>query len=130
MLFAAVGYAFNMLLIHILAVDKVPPSVNLHQSNLGFMLSSSLLCSFHPNKLEAADITFTLILQVLGVVLMGYITQYFIIKANSLTKPSYVMPFGYVSIVGGFIADAFLFKTNFEFLPVIGTILTSTGLLG
>ena len=40
------------------------------------------------------------------------------------------MPFGYVSVVAGFLADVFLFKTQFQFLAVVGMIFTSVGLLG
>ena len=40
-----------------------------------------------------------------------------------------MMPFGYVAIMFGFIADIYLFKTEFSWLAVIGIILTSSGLL-
>lgn len=60
MLFSAFGYALNMLLIHILS-KAVTPAVNLHQSNIGFLLMSSLLCSFTPNHLESSDISYKLV---------------------------------------------------------------------
>lgn len=129
MLFSAFGYALNMLLIHILA-KAVTPSLNIHQSNIGFLLMSSLLCSFTPNHLESTDITFKLVLELLAIVVIGYMTQFLIIRANSIKKPSYVMPFGYVSVVAGFLADIFLFKTQFSFLAIVGMALTSVGLLG
>ena len=49
MLFSAAGLACNMLLVHIIAKD-IPPIVNLHQSNLGYVLASGTLCSFTPHQ--------------------------------------------------------------------------------
>ena len=129
MLSSAVGYACNMLLIHILA-KKIPPIVNLHQSNLGFLLASAFLCSFIPHSLSLSDITWKLVLIVLATVVTGFLTQLFIIRANSIAKPSVVMPFGYISVAMGFLADVYLFGTHFTALAVVGMILTSAGLLG
>jgi drug/metabolite transporter (DMT)-like permease len=112
MLFAALGYALNMLIIHIIA-GKVSPTLNLHQSNVGFLFMSSLLCSISPRPIDYQQVSPSLIVQVLAIVPMGYLTQYLIIRANSLSKPSYVMPFGYVSVVAGFAADVLLFGTQF-----------------
>ena len=39
------------------------------------------------------------------------------------------MPFGYVTVVIGFIADIYLFGTKFSLLGAVGIVLTSTGLL-
>ena len=39
------------------------------------------------------------------------------------------MPFGYVCVVAGFLADLYLFQTDFNFLAVVGMGLTSVGLL-
>ena len=71
-----------------------------------------------------------MIVILLGIVFTGFFTQFFIIKANSLAKPSLVMPFGYVSIAVGFVADVVLFGTQFTVLAIVGMILTSAGLLG
>ena len=129
MLFSAVCYACNMLLIHIIA-KQIAPIVNLHQSNIGFMLASAILCSFIPNPLSLQDISLDIVLTVLGIVASGFLTQLFIIRANSYAKPSLVMPFGYVSVAVGFLADVLLFDTSFTFLSILGMLLTSAGLLG
>ena len=129
MIFSAIGLAGNMLLVHIIAKD-LPPIVNLHQSNLGYVIASGTLCSFTPHRVPMEEISWLLIVILLGIVLTGFFTQFFIIKANSLAKPSLVMPFGYVSIAVGFIADVVLFSTQFTVLAIIGMILTSAGLLG
>lgn len=110
MLVAAVGYAGNMLLIHILS-KKIAPIVNLHQSNLGFILAGSIFCSFTGSEVKREQVGWVLIAEVAGVVVCGFLTQLFIIRANSISKPSVVMPFGYVSVVVGFLGDVFLFGT-------------------
>jgi hypothetical protein len=40
-----------------------------------------------------------------------------------------MMPFGYVGVATGFIADIYLFDISFGFLAVVGIFLTSGGLL-
>lgn len=129
MLFSAAGLACNMLLVHIIAKD-IPPIVNLHQSNLGYVLASGTLCSFTPHQVPFEEVSWLLLLVLAGIVLAGFFTQLFIIKANSLAKPSIVMPFGYVSVAVGFLADVLLFGTQFTTLTVVGMVLTSAGLMG
>ena len=129
MIFSAIGLACNMLLVHVIAKD-LPPIVNLHQSNLGYVLASGTLCSFTPHRVAMEEVTWVLVLIMMGIVLTGFFTQFFIIKANSLAKPSLVMPFGYVSVAIGFLADVILFGTQFTGLAIFGMIMTSAGLLG
>ena len=59
----------------------------------------------------------------------GFISQTLIFLANSFKKPSLMMPFGYFGVATGFIADVYLFDTQFTFLTVLGIFLTSGGLL-
>lgn len=40
-----------------------------------------------------------------------------------------MMPFGYVGVATGFLADVYLFGISFTFLSVLGVFLTSGGLL-
>ena len=40
------------------------------------------------------------------------------------------MPFSYVSIIVGFLADLYLFGSSFTFLSIVGILLTSSGLVG
>jgi drug/metabolite transporter (DMT)-like permease len=44
-------------------------------------------------------------------------------------KPSYMMPFGYITIIGSALVDYLIFNTSFDFLTIIGMFLTSCGLL-
>ena len=52
-----------------------------------------------------------------------------IMMANSIKVPSLMMPFGYVAVMIGFVADVYLFDTDFSWLAIIGIMLTSSGLL-
>ena len=50
--------------------------------------------------------------------------------SNSLLKPSNTMPFGYVGVVIGFASDVLYFGVDFNWLAILGMLLTSIGLLG
>jgi len=65
-----------------------------------------------------------------GVVVSALLCQYMIFASNSLMKPSRVMPFGYISVIVSFVADIYIFKAEFNFLAVLGILLTSLGLIG
>ena len=120
---------WNVLLIHILSA-KIEPIVNVYLCNFAFILAGSIFCSFTGSEVKREQVGWVLIAEMAGVVVFGFLTHFFIIKANSISKPSVVMPFGYVSVVVGFLGDVFLFGTEFSFLAVVGMLLTSTGLLG
>ena len=66
---------------------------------------------------------------VLSIALAGFVAQTLIFLASSLKKPSLMMPFGYCGVATGFIADVYLFGTQFTLLSAIGIFLTSGGLL-
>ncbi len=59
----------------------------------------------------------------------GFFAQNLIVLANTFKKPSTMMPFGYVGVATGFLADVYLFDISFTFLSVLGVFLTSGGLL-
>jgi drug/metabolite transporter (DMT)-like permease len=44
-------------------------------------------------------------------------------------KPSYMMPFGYITIAGSALVDFLIFNVSFSLLTIIGILLTSCGLL-
>jgi len=46
-----------------------------------------------------------------------------------LKKPSYLMPFGYITIILSSIVDNLMFDSQFGTLSIIGMLLTSSGLL-
>jgi drug/metabolite transporter (DMT)-like permease len=56
-------------------------------------------------------------------------TQIFITRAIYLKKASFIMPMGYISIVVAFASDILIFGSNFDWLSILGMILTSAGLL-
>ena len=125
---SAIFRALNMHLIHGLA-KKNHPFVTIHYSHIGFFILNSIMCNVHPIKVSSQDITWFLILVLAAIVITAILSQYSIFLANSLRSPSLVMPFGYASVVVSFLADVYLFDTNFSLLPVVGMFLTSAGLL-
>lgn len=68
-------------------------------------------------------------LSILGLVSFAYLTQNLITRAIYLKKASYIMPFGYISIIVAFVCDIFLFNSSFDWISIIGMIMTSAGLL-
>jgi len=62
-----------------------------------------------------------------GLVISSFVTQNFMTKAMMMKKPSYIMPFGYVSIVCSVFSDAWIFGASFDILTIriIGMFLTS-----
>lgn len=40
------------------------------------------------------------------------------------------MPLGYLAVIIGFLADLYLFESQFTWMHVLGMVLTSAGLLG
>ena len=50
-------------------------------------------------------------------------------RAIMLKKPSFIMPFGYITIVVGTVLDYFLFDQAVDWLVIIGMMLTSSGLM-
>lgn len=75
------------------------------------------------------DFNVHFILLVVAVGIFGALSQNLIFLANSLKKPSAMMPFGYVGVAAGFVADVYLFDTSFSVISVLGIFLTSGGLL-
>jgi drug/metabolite transporter (DMT)-like permease len=50
-------------------------------------------------------------------------------KATLLKKASYIMPFGYISIVFASICDIIIFHLSFDWVSIVGMVMTSFGLL-
>ena len=46
-----------------------------------------------------------------------------------LKKPSFIMPFGYITIVVGTILDYVVFGQGVDWLVIVGMVLTSSGLM-
>jgi drug/metabolite transporter (DMT)-like permease len=46
-----------------------------------------------------------------------------------LKKPSFIMPFGYITIVVGTILDYLVFGQRVDWLVIVGMVLTSSGLM-
>ena len=105
------------------------PFVTIHYSHIGFFVLNGILCSVHPVEIEAKDVSWFLVLVMVGIIGTAIVSQYSIFLSNSLKSPSLVMPFGYASVIVSFLADVYLFDTKFSALPVVGMLLTSAGLL-
>jgi drug/metabolite transporter (DMT)-like permease len=129
MLVSSVLIGMGFIFVHDSA-KSVVTIVNLHYSYLGHMFISSLFANFQPPVMEFSKFSLFYALMFLGVVVFALLAQYMIFASSGLKKPSHVMPFGYASIVTSFLADVYLFGTEFTLLPILGIVLTSIGLLG
>lgn len=110
MLFSAVANALNMHFIYLLA-KRLDPAINIFYSYLGFLASSGLLSAHYPSKLTAEKLDLTFFMLIFGIAGTGFFLQNLIIMANSLKKPSLMMPFGYLGVVTGLLADLYIFET-------------------
>ena len=128
MLFAAIANAFNMHFVYLLA-KKLDPAINIFYSYLGFLASSSLLSAHYPSKLTYEKLDLTFFMLIFGIAGTGFFLQNLILMANTIKKPSLMMPFGYLGVVTGLVADLYIFKNSFTFLTFLGIFLTSGGLL-
>ena len=120
--------ALNLHFIHGLA-KKIDPMVNMHYSHLGLLFVSGVLSNFSPKTVDTLRFNWTFIFLVISMSIVGIFAQNLIFLANSLKKPSLMMPFGYVSVTTSFLVDLFLFDTSFTFMNVLGIFLTSLGLV-
>jgi len=131
MVLSALANAVNLHLIHGLS-KTIDPMVNMHYTHLGMLLLSSVLTNFAPKTVDHGLFTSNgawVILTVLGLTLTGFLSQSLIFLANTFQKPSLIMPFGYLGVATGLLADLYLFGTQFTFLTTCGIFLTSGGLL-
>lgn len=74
-------------------------------------------------------IDYKFFLAVAGLVGFAYMNQNLQTRAVLLKPGSYIMPFGYISIVVAFICDILIFHAQLDWVSIIGMILTSIGLL-
>ena len=112
MVFAALSHAFNLHFIHGLS-GRVNVFVNMHYSHMGFMVASGLLCNWVPYRVKYEDVGVGMMGLLLGVVVTGFVAQLLVFSANVLQKPSKMMPFGYICVIVGFLADVYIFDTEF-----------------
>ena len=130
MILVALGHATNMHLIFTLSKKaKVHPFINLYYSHLGHVFVNGIMNNFYPKTIPSSSFTFGMVLTVLAVTVSTLIAQGGIVLASSIKSPSLVMPFGYVGVLVGFVADRVLFGTSFTLLPILGILMTSSGLL-
>lgn len=59
----------------------------------------------------------------------GYLTQNLSARSLFLKKPSIIMPFWYINTVIGFVIDVVYFGDSFDWMSILGMMLTSSGLL-
>lgn len=128
MISAAFGNALNLHMIHGQA-KKVDQMMNVHYTHVGILIFSGIVCNTAPYAMPVENYNLEFFLLLLGISVTGIFSITFIFMANSLKKPSVMMPFGYVGVATGFLADVYLFDTSFTFLTFCGVFLTSGGLL-
>jgi drug/metabolite transporter (DMT)-like permease len=129
MVSAALFNALNVHFIHGLS-KKVHPSVNMFYSNVGSLAINTVILLFlttNSSELLPLDLKFWVVMPLMS--LFSLLTRNFIFLANSILKPSLMMPFGYVAISISFIADVYLYDTQFTLTAMLGMCLTAGGLL-
>jgi len=97
---------------------------------MGHMAVTSMTEVVHHSHINYELLTITSIFIFLGYLFFAWASQLFVYEANRIKKPSRVMPFSYITIMVSFVADLYLFGTTFNFIAIVGIILTSSGLLG
>lgn len=127
-LFSAFCFAMAMLYVHDVA-KKMSTIANLHYSYIGHMLLTGIIANFQAPTIIFENIDVQFCFMFLLLILLALVAQYMIFAATTLKKPSYTMPLGYLGILVSFLADIFYFGVKFNFLSVLGLILTSIGLL-
>ena len=65
----------------------------------------------------------------IGSVLFAYLAQNCITKAMFLKKASYILPFGYLTIILSFTFDLIIFHEYFDIWSLLGIFLASSGLM-
>lgn len=126
-IFAAFCYSMTMIFIHDIS-GKVGSTVNLHYSYIGHLFTSSILVQTYKMEIDYNHLTWGLLANFFGIVIFALLTQYMIFSSMSLKKPSYIMPFGYLTVICSFFTDMYFFGSSFDTLSVIGMCLTSAGL--
>jgi hypothetical protein len=123
-LIAALTNAVSFMYLHELK-NKISNMIALHYFYIFQTFLSGVLQNFSPSTKTLDTLSPIYYLLFIGLVLSAYLTQNLISKSIYLKKPSYIMPFGYIGIIGSFISDIFLFETHLDTLSIIGMILAS-----
>ena len=128
MILSAFANALNSHLVHGLA-KKVDPFINIHYSHLVTLVFGGVINTFTQKTMDPSRFNLTFMILALGMALAGFASITLIFLSNQLKKPSLMMPFGYVGVATGLIADVYLFDTKFSLMTTLGIFLTSIGLL-
>ena len=70
---------------------------------------AAILQNIHTTKVNYEKVSVLFFICLIGLVLTAYFCQVLLTRAIYLKKPSYIMPFGYVTIILSFIIDTLLF---------------------
>ena len=118
-----------MILLHNLK-GKVSNLIPLHYFYVAQTLEAAVLQTiFHQeNHYEMMNSHF--FFAAIGSVAFAYLAQNCITKAMFLKKASYILPFGYLTIIVSSIFDLVIFHEYFDIWSVLGIILASSGLTG
>ena len=97
---------------------------------MGHMAVTSMVQVVHHPTIDYEAINLTKISIFIAYLFFGWASQLFVYEANRIKKPSRVTPFSYITIIASFIADLYIFGISYNFIAIVGIILTSSGLLG
>jgi drug/metabolite transporter (DMT)-like permease len=132
MLFFSLGAAFtnslSMTYLHDL-LGIIPGTISLHYFYIGQCLFNSILIIFQEDDLVVKNLDCNFYFYVFGFTITAYLMQNFTTRAILLKKASYIMPFGYITVILSAIMDFTLFGNAFSSISIFGMLLTSSGLL-
>jgi drug/metabolite transporter (DMT)-like permease len=132
MLIFSLGAAFtnslSMTYLHDL-LGKISGTISLQYFYIGQCLFNSILIIFKEDDLVVKDLDSNFYFYVFGLTVTAYLMQNFMTRAILLKKASYIMPFGYITVILSSLMDFILFGNEFSSLSIFGMLLTSSGLL-
>ena len=117
-----------MILIHELK-NKVSNLITLHYFYIMQSLMVGIIQSFFKIEIQEDKINIIFFICLIGLILSAYFCQILITKSMYLKKASYILPFGYLTIISSFFVDIVLFSEEFDNLSILGMLLASSGLL-
>jgi hypothetical protein len=103
-LIAAFTNSFSMIFLHQLK-GKVNSTIALEYFYISQALVNSFVMNFQHFDISQTNFDIYFFLCLSGLIIFAFFTQNFVTKAMMKKKPSYMMPFGYITIVGSALAD-------------------------
>lgn len=123
---AAFLHSYSMFVMHELK-NRAPANITLQYFYIVQTFFTGLLQNFQQSSVPD-PIPAQFYISLVGMVFCAFSTQNLTTRAIYLKKASLILPFGYVSILVSGIVDI-MSGVSFDFLTVIGMMMTSLGLL-